>query len=152
MHHKSRNDSASILRSSECVEILSRVDSELSFEQQMALLALETALLGLFPNNLNLTYLFIKCKRLKRITRLFTVGCVYINLVSLKHSELRWNYISEHWTHTGTLLHEHLSVRIKTRLECHPLFKSKLRIDSRENRDAFGRSQNRFYIAALMFT
>ncbi len=41
------------------------------------------------------------------------------------------------------LLHEHLSVRTKTRLERHLLLKSKLRIDSRENRDAFGRSPNR---------
>ncbi len=42
MHHESRNDSASILRFSECIAILSRVDSEFSFEQQMALHASET--------------------------------------------------------------------------------------------------------------
>ncbi len=44
MHRELRNDSASILRFSECVAI-SRVDSEHSFEQQMALHALETAVL-----------------------------------------------------------------------------------------------------------
>ncbi len=31
MHRQSRNDSASVLRFSECMAILSRVDSELSF-------------------------------------------------------------------------------------------------------------------------
>ncbi len=43
----------------------------------------------------------------------------------------------------SALLHEHLSVWIKTRLERHLLLKSKLRIDSRENRYALGRSPNR---------
>ncbi len=50
MNRESRNDSASILRFSDCIVIHSRVDSELSFEQQMALHALETAALCLFPN------------------------------------------------------------------------------------------------------
>ncbi len=48
MHRESRNDSASILRFSECIAI--PLESELSFEQQMALHALETAVLCLFPN------------------------------------------------------------------------------------------------------
>lgn len=47
---------------------------------------------------------------------------------------------------TSALLHKHLNVWIKSRLECHLLLKSKLRMDSRENHDAFGRSQNRFRI------
>ncbi len=47
MHRESRNDS---MRFSECIAILSRVDSEVSFEQQVALHALETAVLCLFPN------------------------------------------------------------------------------------------------------
>ncbi len=50
MHCESRNYSVSILRFSECIAILSRVDSELSFEQQMVLHALESAVLCLFPN------------------------------------------------------------------------------------------------------
>ncbi len=50
MHCKSRNYSVSILRFSECIAILSRIDSELSFEQQMVLHALESAVLCLFPN------------------------------------------------------------------------------------------------------
>ncbi len=36
----------------------------------------------------------------------------------------------------SALLHEHLSLRLKTRLERHLLLKSKLRIDSRENRES----------------
>jgi len=43
----------------------------------------------------------------------------------------------------STLLYEHLSVQIKSRLERHVLLKCKLRIYSRENRDAFRRSQSR---------
>ncbi len=34
MHRESRNDSASALRFSECMAILSRVDSELSFDTE----------------------------------------------------------------------------------------------------------------------
>ncbi len=49
MHRESRNDSASILRFSECIDS-SGVDSELSLEQQVALHASETAVLRLFPN------------------------------------------------------------------------------------------------------
>ncbi len=44
---------------------------------------------------------------------------------------------------TSALRHENLSVQIKSRLERHLLLKSKLRIDSRENHNACGRSQNR---------
>ncbi len=50
MHRESRNDSALILIFSECMAILSGIDSELSFEQQVALHASETAVLCLFPN------------------------------------------------------------------------------------------------------
>ncbi len=42
---------------------------------------------------------------------------------------------------TNALLREHLSVRLKTSLELHLLLKTKLRIDSRENRDAFWKSE-----------
>ncbi len=68
MHRESRNDSASFLRFSECIVILSQVDSELSFEQQMALHALETAVLCLFPNpytHLNLKQSFIKFEKVE---------------------------------------------------------------------------------------
>ncbi len=50
MHPESRIDSALILRFSECIAILSRVNSELSFEHQMALHTLETAVLCVFSN------------------------------------------------------------------------------------------------------
>ncbi len=43
----------------------------------------------------------------------------------------------------SALLREHLSVRLKTRLKRHLLSKTKLRIVSRENRDAFLKSRNR---------
>ncbi len=50
MHRESRNDSASILRFFRMHRDSSGIDSELSFEQQMARRALETAVLCLFPN------------------------------------------------------------------------------------------------------
>ncbi len=53
---------------------------------------------------------------------------------------------------TSALLHQHLSVSIKTRVERHLLLKSTLRIHSREKRDLFGRSQNPSTIAALLPT
>ncbi len=58
MHCKSRNDSAWILRFSECIAILSRVDSELSFEQQVALHALETAVFYIKKSYLYKIHLF----------------------------------------------------------------------------------------------
>ncbi len=74
MHHKSRNDSASILRFYECVTILSRV--EFSFEQQVALHASGTAVLCLFPNPYTLEP--------KTIMHNMCRNCV--------HSELRVHY------------------------------------------------------------
>ncbi len=50
MHRESRNDSTLILIFSECMAILSGVDSEVSCEQQVALHASETAVLCSFPN------------------------------------------------------------------------------------------------------
>ncbi len=40
-------------------------------------------------------------------------------------------------TRTSALLREHMSVRLKSRLERHLLLTTKLRIDYRDNRDAF---------------
>ncbi len=120
MHHKSRNDSASILRFYECVTILSRV--EFSFEQQVALHASGTAVLCLFPNPYTLepkTIMHNMCK-----------NCVHSTLLS-SHKRI----LSRGEINLSALLHQHLSVQLKTRLERHLLLKSKLRLDSRENHD-----------------
>ncbi len=52
-------------------------------------------------------------------------------LISHHKSILIRGEITDSAERTSALLHEHLSVQIKTRLECHLLFNSRHRIDSR---------------------
>ncbi len=52
-------------------------------------------------------------------------------LISCHKSILSRGEITDSAERTNALLHEHLSVWIKTRLERHLLLKSRLRIDSR---------------------
>ncbi len=69
----------------------------------------------------------------------FTLISCHIRILS--RGEITW--LSQTHKCSSALFFMSGCVRIKTRLERHLLLKYKLRIDSRENRDAFGRSQNR---------
>ncbi len=132
MHLESRNYSASILRFSEYITIhRDHLESILSLCFWNNVILLASCSLHTFREPKIIIH---KVRKVWSELQGYSRWAVF-TLISYHKSILSRGVIT--FNCTSALLRERMSVRLKSRLERHLLLKTKLRIDYRDNRDAF---------------